>query len=259
MSSIDVVEIKEIINETPSTKSFYFDWEVEMEPGQFIMVWLPGVDEIPMSLSRHTPEQSITVRKVGESTKYLHKMEIGEKIGLRGPYGHGYDIFGDEILVVIGGIGGASVLPAVSEAIRQNKIVNCALGGETEEELLFREEIEENTHLHLATDDGSVGHHGFVTDIVEDLIEERDIDQILTCGPEVMMKKTVDIALKNNVPVQASLERYMKCGLGLCDSCTINGYQVCKDGPVFTGEELSEMEEFGRFERDKTGKKVELH
>ncbi|MFW5928549.1 MAG: dihydroorotate dehydrogenase electron transfer subunit [Thermoplasmatota archaeon] len=259
MSSIDIVEIKEIVDETPKIKSFYFDWDVEIKPGQFVMVWIPGVDEIPMSLSRQTPEQSITVRNVGKSTEYLHDMEEGERIGLRGPYGHGYDLEGDEILAVIGGIGGASILPAVSEAVRQNKIVYCALGGETEEELLFREEMEENTHLNIATDDGSVGHHGFVTEMVEDLIEKKDIDQVITCGPEIMMKKTVEIALGHDLPVQASLERYMKCGLGLCDSCTINGYQVCKDGPVFNGKELSEMEEFGKFERDKTGKKVELH
>ncbi|MFP4051924.1 MAG: dihydroorotate dehydrogenase electron transfer subunit [Thermoplasmata archaeon] len=259
MSSIDVVEISEIAEETPSTKSFYLDWDVDITPGQFVMVWIPGVDEIPMSLSRHTPEQSITVRNVGKSTEYLHNMEKGERIGLRGPYGQGYDLEGDEILAVIGGIGGASILPAVSESVRQNKIVYCALGGETEEELLFREEMEENTHLNIATDDGSVGHHGFVTEVISDLMEEKDIDQVITCGPEAMMKKTVDISLDYDIPVQASLERYMKCGLGLCDSCTINGYQVCRDGPVFTGEELSEMEEFGKFERDKTGKKVELH
>lgn len=258
MSSINIVEIKEIVEETPSTKSFYFDWEVDMDPGQFIMVWIPGVDEIPMSLSRHTPEQSITVRGVGKSTEYLHNMDVGEKIGLRGPYGHGYDLDGDEILTVIGGIGGASVLPAVSEAVRQNKIVNCALGAETENELLFRKEMEENTHFNIATDDGSAGHHGFVTEVIADLMEQNEIDQVITCGPEVMMKKTVEIALDHDLPVQASLERYMKCGLGLCDSCTIDGLQVCKDGPVFNGEELSEMEEFGRFERDKTGKMVEL-
>lgn len=259
MGSIEIVEIKEIVKETPSTKSFYFDWDVDMDPGQFIMVWIPGVDEIPMSLSRHYPEQSITVREVGESTGYLHGMEVGGRIGLRGPYGHGYDLKGDEILAVIGGIGGASILPAVYEAERQNKIVGCALGAETEDELLFREEIENIAYTHLTTDDGSTGHHGFVTEILDDLLEKREIEQIITCGPEVMMKKTVEIGFEHDIPVQASLERYMKCGLGLCDSCTINGYQVCKDGPVFSGEELREMEEFGWFERDKTGKIVELH
>ncbi|MFW5898419.1 MAG: hypothetical protein ACOCT7_01035 [Candidatus Saliniplasma sp.] len=86
----------------------------------------------------------------------------------------------------------------------------------------------------------------------------EDIDCVLTCGPEPMMQRTVKIASGKSIPIQASLERYMKCGLGLCDSCSIDGYQVCRDGPVFYDDELKKMKEFGKFERDKSGRKVRL-
>ncbi len=258
MAKMDTVEIKRVEDETPSIRSLYFEWAGDVKPGQFIMVWIPGIDEVPMALSRHEPIQSITVKRRGQATEHLHEMEPGDKIGLRGGYGTGYSLEGEEILAVIGGIGGASVRPAIAKAVREGKNVRCAMGCLTSKELLFKEELSEITDLQIATDDGSEGHHGFVTELAEETMDNEDIDTVLTCGPEVMMTKIVDMAVDRDIEVQASLERYMKCGLGLCDSCSINGYQVCEDGPVFSGEQLKDMDEFGKYERDKAGRKESL-
>jgi len=96
------------------------------------------------------------------------------------------------------------------------------------------------------------------TELAVEVIDEENIGSVLTCGPEVMMKKVVEMCSERNIPVQASLERYMKCGIGICDSCTIDGKQVCIDGPVFRGEELVEMKEFGKLERKKDGRLKEI-
>ncbi|MFO8110078.1 MAG: dihydroorotate dehydrogenase electron transfer subunit [Thermoplasmata archaeon] len=253
---MEIVEIKEIVPETPSITTLFFDLEIDISPGQFVMVWAPGVDEMPMSLSYQEELQGITVRKVGAGTKALHELNIGDRIGIRGPYGKGYELKGDRILAAVGGIGGASILPAVEYAVSREKEVTCALGAQTLNELLFHDRLAEITELHLATDDGSAGHYGFVTDLIEDLVQNADL--VITCGPELMMKRVCEIAEKENIPVQASLERYMKCGIGLCGSCIVDGLRVCAEGPVFNGEEIQRLDEFGEYQRESSGKKVPL-
>ncbi len=253
MSELDIVEVEKIEQETPTIKSIFFDWGADFKPGQFVMIWIPGLDEVPMAIANDGID-FITVKERGEATEALHDMEPGDKIGVRGPLGNSYSLGGDNILIVTGGCGGASLIQVVYEAEGENKDVTCCLGAGTEEELLFREEFSRSTDLKIATEDGSSGRKGFVTELASDVMESEDLDTVLTCGPEVMMEKVVYEALKNKIPVQASLERYMKCGIGICDSCTIDGKQVCIDGPIFKGEELKEMKEFGRYERAKDGR-----
>ncbi len=257
MSSVDIVEIEKIQEETPTIRSLFFEWGKKFKAGQFVMIWIPGVDEVPMAISKEDFD-FITVKKRGDATETLHEMEPGQKIGVRGPYGNGYDIKREKILIVTGGCGGASLMEAVHFAEDKDIEVVTCLGAKTEEELLFRDRFSDMTELRVATDDGSAGHHGFVTDLAKKVICEEDIDLVLTCGPEIMMKKVFEICVARDIQIQASLERYMKCGIGICDSCTIDGKQVCLDGPVFTGDELKEMDEFGKFERTKEGRLVEL-
>ncbi len=254
MNPMEIVEIKKIVPETPSIKTFYFSYASDITPGQFVMVWVPGVDEIPMSLSYQHDVQAITVRNVGEGTRALHEFNEGERIGIRGPYGKGYDLKGEKILAVVGGIGGASVLPAAKEAANRGIEITCALGARTLNELLFYDEFEKYTEVHAATDDGSAGYHGFVTDLMEDLLQ--GIDLVITCGPELMMKRVFQIADDYDIAVQASLERYMKCGIGLCGSCVVDGLRVCAEGPVFNGEQLRKLKEFGKFQRAPSGRRI---
>ena len=257
MSNLDIVEIEKIEQETPTVKSLFFDWGKDFKPGQFVMIWIPGLDEVPMAISRKD-DDFITVKKRGDATTALHEMDTGDKIGIRGPYGNGYSITGEKILIVTGGCGGASLIQAVFDAEKKGMKIKSCLGAKTEDELLFREELSKKTYLSVVTDDGSAGREGFVTEIAAEILKEEKFDSVLTCGPEAMMGKVVDMCINKDITVQASLERYMKCGIGICDSCTINGKQVCIDGPIFYGEELKKMDEFGRFERTKEGKLKEL-
>jgi len=132
------------------------------------------------------------------------------------------------------------------------------LGAVTASELLFVKRMNDFCDLNIATDDGSRGYHGFVTELADTLIKETKFNGIFTCGPEIMLRKVVDSALKDKIPVWACLERFMKCGVGICDSCAISGCLVCRDGPVFSGEQLKDLKDFGKFRRDASGRKVNL-
>lgn len=253
MTELDIVEIEKIEQETPTVKSIFFDWDKDFEPGQFVMIWIPDLDEVPMAIARKELD-FITVKKRGEATEALHEMKPGDKIGVRGPMGNSYSLEKEPILIVTGGCGGASLIQAVYKAEKEQKRVISCLGAQNEEELLFRDQLSEKTELKIATDDGSAGEKGFVTEIAAEVIDDEEIGTVITCGPETMMEKLVDMSVERGINVQASLERYMKCGIGICDSCSIDGKQVCIDGPIFHGEELKEMEEFGKFERTKDGR-----
>jgi dihydroorotate dehydrogenase electron transfer subunit len=255
-----ICKITEIIDETPSIKTFYFDDPMTATGGQFVMVWVPGVDEIPMSVSYTGSQKGITVAKVGPTTIKMHELIVGERLGIRGPYGNGFDISkADNILAVAGGCGSAPLGSVLDQAISSNKKVTFALGARNSSELLFKARaLNLGIELDISTDDGSEGYHGFVTDRVAELIKEHTFDLIIMCGPEVMLKKVVEQATDNSIPVQASLERYMKCGIGICDACAINGYQVCRDGPVFTGDTLAHLTDFGSSQRDSCGRMIDI-
>ena len=114
-----IVEIKEIIKESDSVKTFIFDWDIlEESPGQFMMVW-NFKNEKPMSLSLIHPEKDeigISIREVGEFTQNIHRLKVGDKLGLRGPYGHGFEIVGPKVLAIGGGIGMAPIVAFAEEA-----------------------------------------------------------------------------------------------------------------------------------------------
>lgn len=247
--------IKHIEDNTPRHKTLYFSDEAcrEAQPGQFIMVWIPRVDEIPMSLSVIGEQQAITVEAKGPGTNALHNMAPGDMIGIRGPYGHGFRVVDNPALVVAGGTGMAPLLPLIE------KLKTCVvvLGAQTASLLLFREQAERWADtLHLTTDDGSTGHHGFVTDVLDEAGTGCTV--VYTCGPEIMMKKVMDWGTERDMTVQASLERYMKCGIGICDTCAIDGRHVCREGPVFSSDMLVGISDFGYWKRTPSGKKVPL-
>lgn len=252
-------KIGRIVTESHHTKSYYFRGGFDALPGQFVMVWIPGVDEIPMGLSTIGGTMGITVHRVGDATEKMHKMNEGDKIGIRGPYGRSFDIRGSNMLVVGGGTGIASLMPAVEAAVKQGKEVDVAIGALTAGELLFPERAQEvGTNVKLATDDGSEGFHGFVSDLASELLTQGDYDQILTCGPEAMMKKVIELGRAHNIPTQVSMERFMRCGLGVCGSCAFDGLRICTDGPVFDSEEVYEKADFNNRRRDPAGKLVPL-
>jgi dihydroorotate dehydrogenase electron transfer subunit len=248
----EVVTIVRVKKETPLIRTFVFDKTFTFQPGQFVMVWVPGVDEIPMALSSET---SITVQKAGDATSALFDLGPGEKLGIRGPYGNGFTK-AEKVLAIAGGVGAAPLLPLA----RADSVMTLLLGARTETELLFLDQLDECTDVLIATDDGSLGHYGFVTALMDDL-NLGSYDRIAVCGPEVMMRAVLAKVAEKGLAHKAefSLPRYMKCGVGVCGSCCIDpsGLRVCRDGPVFSGDLLLKSE-FGHYMRDASGRKKNL-
>ena len=250
-----ICRIKEIIEESPTVKTFILDKYFDFKAGQFAMVWIPEVNEKPLGLLKTKNSISFGVAKVGDFTGKMHSLKEGDLIGVRGPYGTSFEPLGDKVLAVAGGIGSVPILSAVEEFSKKGISITTILGGRTKDELLYIERFKKCGKLHPCTDDGSFGYNGFTTDKMEEILKNEEFDLIITCGPEIMMKKVVDIANKYNIPVQVSLERYMKCGIGICGQCAVDdeGLCVCKDGPVFWGDKLKYISEFGKYKRDASG------
>jgi dihydroorotate dehydrogenase electron transfer subunit len=258
-----------VTEETPTAKSFTFKdtFCAKAEPGQFCMIWIPGVDEIPMSLTTLNPKEkvaTITVKKVGEATNTLHKAKVGDALGVRGPFGNGYTLTHTrKIMIVGGGTGLASLTPLAEKIVHSEaKRITFLLGAKTRSELLFLDRIRnslskgENEVL-ATTEDGSYGMKGLVTKLVEQILTKQKFDVIYTCGPEKMMYKIFLLGEEFKTPFQASLERFMRCAIGICGTCVIGKYRVCQDGPIFSGEQLREVkEEFGHFRRILNGEKA---
>jgi len=255
-------ELEEILQRTPKTKSFVFsvpEIAKEAKPGQFLMVWSPKVDEIPIAIAHcdlETGRVEIAVSDEGECSHSLHQKNPGDLVGLRGPYGRAFSFRGDEICMVAGGYGVASLWFAAEVAKKGGKNVLALIGAKSRSHLLYLDELKKiGCQVRVATEDGSEGSKGFVTDLLLEEIENRRIDQVLTCGPELMIKRVCEIT-KNRVPTEVSIERHMKCAMGICGACDCGGYLVCKDGPVFNAENIFEKTEFARWKRDKTGARI---
>lgn len=266
-----VLKIKRIVEETPTVKTFYFPWEFKDEtsdqfpiksnfpiPGQFLMVW-NFHDEKPMSISSIDPvngEISLSVKMVGPFTQSLHKLQENDKLGLRGPYGRGFEITGSRILTIGGGIGMAPVAAFTEEACSRGIEVDTITAATTQSEILFQERLKKaGSRVFPTTDDGSHGFCGFATELAEKLINESNYDMVVACGPEIMMMKLSLITQENHIPAQFSLERYMKCAMGICGQCCVDdmGWRICVEGPVFWGDQLCRISEFGKYHRDASG------
>jgi dihydroorotate dehydrogenase electron transfer subunit len=259
------VKILKVVKRSNTIKSLQFhDPPLESAlPGQFCMVWVPGVDEIPMSISTDFSKgyAEIVVKAVGEATQGLHKLHEDDLIGVRGPYGNWYKIDKlTNLLLIAGGTGIIPLRRLISEE-SPKKTITLIMGAKTREELIFRDEFEEfNINMLIATEDGTEGFAGTATELTHKHIQKRKFESILCCGPEMMIYELANIAVSHNIPLQASLERIMKCGIGICGSCELSGYRVCKEGPIFNKEELLDMKgELGKFHRNLTGKKIPIN
>lgn len=252
-----VCRVVERVDETPSTVTLRFDYPGIARPGQFVMVWLPGDDELPMSLSYTGARKGVTIKVMGETSRHLRGVPVGTELGIRGPYGNSFDLSPRSILVVGGGSGAAVLAPAAEAASAAGSDIVVALGATTESELLFADRFRAmGAVVHVATDDGSLGATGYVTSVVDGLVQHQEFDAVWTCGPEVMMRKVVAAAASRSIPVFCSVERWMKCALGLCDACALGPFHVCVDGPVFPAEQLARTPEFGGFHRNAAGQHV---
>ena len=295
-----ICTIERVVDETPTVRTLYFHDEVlaNVKPGQFAMVWIPGVNELPMSvmISEKKDEAGFTVRKRGESSTALYNLQVGDKIGVRGPYGNSFDYnelstYKTNILLIGGGTGLVPLLRLQKYLMDRGGLdrhITLLMGSKTKDEVFFEgiakkiptdylDETFSNYDMTYGdgaeekemkrrcdnmvkalevipvTEDGSYGEKGYVTDVLEKLLEENKYDAIYTCGPELMMHKVVKLANEKGIFVQASLERMMKCGVGICGSCCVGQDLACRDGTVFDGEYLAKSSEFGHFQRTKSG------
>lgn len=238
-------------------KTIRFKETLIATPGQFVMVWVPGVDEFPMSVSYTGDRCGITYQIVGDGTKALALKKPGDKIGMRGPYGKGFSIAGKRLLFVAGGAGMAPLAPLVETASAKGATVDIVLGARTRQELLFESRAAvAGARMHVSTDDGSIGFKGLATELAQIVVSKHGFDCMYACGPEKMLVKLLTIATEKGIPMQASLERMMKCGIGICDSCAIDGAHVCRDGPVFGEKDLRRFQELGKSKLDPAGRKV---
>ena len=256
-----IFKIEQVIDETPTVRTLVFSDEIlsKVLPGQFAMVWVPGVNELPMSvmISKEKGKAAFTIRKYGKASTALYNTKVGEYIGTRGPYGNSFTVRQGSLLLVGGGTGLVPLMRLLIFLKKTDKIT-VLIGAKTKDEVFFEklsnELLEQNQHqVIVTTEDGSYGEKGLVTDVMEKLLGEVKINAVYTCGPEKMMYKVVKLAISKDIPVQASLERMMKCGIGICGSCCIGEVLVCRDGTVFKDRDLLSNKEFGQTHRSKAG------
>lgn len=262
-----IVDIIDIIEETPTVRTIMFEWDMDKygvpNPGEFLMVW-NFKNEKPMSISiidEYNGQLGISVKDVGEFTHDLHQLKIGDQLGIRGSYGNGFttEITGKRILAVGGGVGLAPINAIVNEVYYKNNDVSVVVAGTNEYELLFIDSLlNRGVDVYPCTDDGSFGFKGFATDCSLDILSQKNFDMAYVCGPEVMMKGMYDILNKTDMDFEFSFERYMKCAIGICGQCCLDptGWRVCAEGPVFNRESISKIEEFGKYRRDASGRKI---
>jgi len=267
-NQLRIVQIKETKQENLTVKTLVFDEKLcqKAVPGQFVMVWIPGLDEIPMSVSSASYNSvSISVEKVGQATEALHKMKVGDIIGIRGPFGNGFQQTKEGNVLIVGGGTGLIPLTFLGEKLAKSSVkMTFIAGAKTKNELLFADRIESYIQKSrgktvTTTDDGSCGIKCMATKPAEELLAKENFDMVYTCGPEPMMHKMLLLTEQYDVPLQASLERLMRCAIGICGSCVLGGFRVCVDGPVFTKEQLRKVkDEFGRFKLDFDGRKTRI-
>ena len=259
-------------NENTAIFSFLIPEEksVRVIPGQYFMLWLPGNDEIPISVNQYQKNMiSFAIRGVGPTSKDIIEKEENFLLGLRGPFGNGFNLdHNKDVLVLAGGMGIAPLRfllhQVINDSSKSRRIV-LIQGAKTKTELLFREEFEKfPINTNFCTEDGSYGFYGSVSEKMEDFLENISDKQlnweIYSCGPELMLKKILSINLEYKLERNTQIclaDRYIRCGFGICGSCFMDdlGLSICQEGPVFRGDVLVKVEDFGRFGREADGSK----
>jgi dihydroorotate dehydrogenase electron transfer subunit len=259
------VRISKIHRENKRAVTFVFQINkpyFEFAPGQFLMIWVPGVDEIPMSISWwNPPSVGITVLPIGEATKSLVSLHPNDWIGIRGPFGTSFTLESQKALVVGGGVGMAPLKPLIYSLRKRHTEITVLIAAKSEHELIFFKEFSQlsdsKLNVRVATEDGSIGFKGLATDATREILNSGEFDSLYTCGPELMMYSLFSMVKDYRMTFQASLERVMKCGCGICGTCALDptGSLVCVDGPVYSGEYLSKISEFGKYHRNEMGVK----
>lgn len=264
-----VIRILRAYDEAVAVKTFYFKYPLDFIPGQFLEVSYFGMGEVPISITSSPTEDSLKIsfRRVGHVTEGLFNLRENDYVGIRGPFGNGFPLeqLEDKNLVFIaGGIGIAPLRSLLIYLIskrqvksnlsmqRRTKLNSIVLlyGARSPRDLLYREELKKWNRfvkVSLTVDKPDAkwqGHVGVVTELLNEIKLDTLNTKAIICGPEIMMRFSTAKLLKlglNPEDIIISLERYMKCGVGKCGHCYIADKFVCRDGPVFTFEQLNRL------------------
>ena len=193
-------------------------------------------EEIPLSLSS---SNSVTIKIRGATTKALFNSKPGDLVGIRGPFGKGFTPSKGDVLLVAGGIGIAPLIYLYKHLKTSNCRITVLYGARNAKEIIFKDELKDS--LKIATEDGSEGFKGTVVELLNSQTNLKKFNKIYCCGPDEMLREIYHTIKKEGLLDKAefSLERYMRCGIGICGSCVLNnGRRVCKDGPVFKASKL---------------------
>jgi NAD(P)H-flavin reductase len=255
--------VREVGKETPDTFTLTLEPEnthdgSTFQPGQFSMLWVFGVGELPISISGDPALHDrlvYTVRSVGQATHSLVNRRLGDGVGVRGPFGAGWPVEfarGKDVIAVAGGIGLAPLRPLIYHVLQNRKDYGRLVilyGGRSPRDLLYRKELatwarhRENQVL-VTVDYGGLswrGHVGVVTTLFKYARLEPHRSVAMVCGPEIMMRFVMRELITQGLSrddIYLSMERNMKCAVGLCGHCQYGPYFICKDGPIFRYEQM---------------------
>lgn len=256
-------EIVDIIDESPTIKTFVVvpEREFKFETGQFVELTLPGEGEAPFTPSSSpadSKKMEITIMKAGRMTTLLHECSKGQKVGIRGPYGNGYsidDFAGKEVYIVGGGVGLApirSLFLTLVDRIKDFKSVVCRFGARTPDDFIYKNTLFgpwqkiDGVDIKLTVDEAKGDWDGNIG-VVTTILAADDVDiknaVAVVCGPPIMMKFATLKLLEFGYPaknIYLSMEKNMSCGIGKCGHCMLGKYYVCKDGPVFTYDQIKD-------------------
>lgn len=258
--------VKEIVQENEQVKTFVLDISVNAQPGQFVMVWIPRMDEKPFSVAMDNGrELHLAIAAVGPFSKAMHELKVGDKVGVRGPFGTEFTCKkGEHLAFLAGGYGAAPLYFFAHKAVAMGCTVEFVVGARRKDLLLYTRQAStlKNVNVHVATNDGSEGFEGFNTVLLEEVVmkakaAKKPVDCIYTCGPEIMQVKAAELAQREKMDAQISVERYMKCGFGICGNCCVDGSGVpsCVEGPVMPLKKVLKLRDFGKYHRDNVGHK----
>ena len=235
------------------------------KPGQFVEVSVMGIGEAPISISSPPTQKEtfeLCVRAVGNVTNAIHRLKVGDKVGIRGPFGNGFDtefLKGKDILFICGGLGSVplrSLINYVFEHRADYGKIMILYGCKSAHELLFTDEVKawckrSDSECYLTVDKVLEGEHwecnvGVITTLIPKVNFNPDTTYAVICGPPIMYRFVIKSLKERKIPddhIIVSLERRMKCGVGKCGHCQINGIYTCKDGPVFNYNEIKNLPE----------------
>lgn len=233
----------------------------QFQPGQFNMLYLYGVGEVAISIVSDPRESEVlshTIRAIGRITNALKNLKVGDRLGVRGPFGRGWpmtDAIGRDVIVMTGGLGCApsvSVIEYILKQRQQYKRLNILQGVKHSDDFIFQHRYQQwrqspDTDVFIAADEAGPTwpwQIGYVTNMINKTQFNPENAIAMMCGPEMMMANAINLLVSKGLPesqIYLSMERNMECGLGLCGHCQYGDKFICKDGPVFAYPEIKAL------------------